>query len=134
MDVITMVQDRKKVLVVDDENLYRLAIKLLLRNNGVEIVDAQNGKEALEKLLSAQKTDEPFDLLLTDIKMSGMNGVELIDELAERGITVPTVVISGHLNDDLTSALSRRGCVDIFDKPFIPEDFIERVMGILERS
>jgi len=66
----------KNILVVDDEIEMRIALETTLKREGHQIILAENGKQALEKL-----NEDSFDLVLTDVKMPKMNGVELLKAL-----------------------------------------------------
>lgn len=82
---------------MEDEAIVRFYLKVTLSNINGEVVDTKGGEEALILL----ETDPNFDLIITDIKMSGMGGFDFIDELDRRGFhDMPIVVESAYLTDD----------------------------------
>ncbi|MCK5308285.1 MAG: response regulator, partial [Zetaproteobacteria bacterium] len=69
----------QKVLIVDDADDLRFSIEVILRMNGYETFSARNGKEALDQVVSSQISGERFDLIITDIVMPEMSGIELME-------------------------------------------------------
>ncbi len=122
---------KKHILVVDNEIHLRSSIKLLLRSRGYEVSDAENGKVALEKILVATMCNTAFDLLILDIQMPKMNGLELIDELRNRHIEIPVLIITGYGDRGLLMELMRRGCNQYLDKPFNEKVMLLKVTMIL---
>jgi|WetSurMetagenome_2_1015567.scaffolds.fasta_scaffold573151_1 two-component system, OmpR family, response regulator len=118
------------ILVVDDEPHFRFGTGLALRRAGYAITEAADGKEALLLLENSRETC-PFDLMLVDVQMPGMSGVELVEEVRKQDGDIPIFVISAFLDKSLTDELSRQGCKDILHKPFEPGDLIERVFRVL---
>ena len=80
-----------KVLIIDDERSIRNTLKEILEFEGHQITLAENGASGLEAAAAAN-----FDVIFCDIKMPGMDGVEVLDKLAESGNETPVVMISGH--------------------------------------
>lgn len=82
------------IILVDDEPLVRLTIQSLgsWQNHGFQFTEAGNGREALEKL----ESDHGFDIILTDISMPKMNGIELIKEVKTRNPSIPIIVLSAY--------------------------------------
>jgi CheY-like chemotaxis protein len=127
---------RRHVLIVDDEPNFRFSTGIALRRAGYAITEAENAEQALSLItrayghdLSLCQSGRPpsFDLLLVDIQMPGMSGVELIDEVRRRNIGVPIFVVSGFADKRLSDELRRRGCFDLLNKPFEPVELIEKV-------
>jgi DNA-binding NtrC family response regulator len=106
-----------KILVVDDEMLLERLLKLRfrkkIRERELEFVFAQNGREALEKLLA----DRQFDMVLTDLNMPEMDGFTFLEQLQEIDSHLPAVVMSG--DEDMTSMKTamNRGALDFMTKP-----------------
>ena len=119
----------KKILLADDSNIMRMVLVMHLRRfTGAKITEAVNGQEALIKL-----TQEKFDLLLTDINMPEMNGIELVRHV--RGglkSEIPIIIITtkGEVRDrELGMSLGANGYLT---KPVIVKDLIMSVVTLLE--
>jgi two-component system chemotaxis response regulator CheY len=121
------------ILIVDDSLLMRTALKRTIDMVGIEtasITEASNGIEALEVLES-----NPVDLILTDINMPEMNGIELIHCLKEKSeyANIPVIVITTESSTARIEDLQEEGIQDYLHKPFTPEEFretITRSLGI----
>ncbi len=122
---------KKHILVIDNEVHIRSSIRLLLRSEGYEVSAAENGIVALEKILDATICNSAFDLLILDIQMPKMNGLELIDELRNRHIEIPVLIITGYGDRGLLIELMRRGCNQYLDKPFNEDVMLLKVKIIL---
>ncbi|MHB1318529.1 MAG: sigma-54-dependent transcriptional regulator [Anaerolineae bacterium] len=103
----------RRVLVVDDEPSVRAFCVRALANQGYTVRTAFSGQEALALL-----TDEPFDLLVADVRMPGMSGLELMDRITALGLDVPTIIITGLGTLDNSIQALRAGAVDFVTKPF----------------
>jgi CheY-like chemotaxis protein len=115
---------KRRILIVDDEKTFQFSAQIALRRAGYRTEAAGDGVEALGKILESEERSDPFDLLLLDIRMPRMSGVELIDELIRRGKFLPTVVISSFLDRGLILELESKGCSTILEKPFPPQELV----------
>ena len=123
---------RLNVLVVDDSQTARAIILKTLRLTGLdwgELYEAANGREALAKL-----ADHWIDLILTDIHMPEMNGLELIEQLNEDGVlgTTPVIVMSTDGNRDQIDMLRQKGVRAYLRKPFTPEDACVTIQTVMQ--
>lgn len=119
------------VLIVDDSVIIRKMVARTLGMADIELGEihfAENGKEALEKLDAHW-----IDIVLADINMPVMGGVELIEEMNRRELTatIPVVVISTERSRERIEALRERGVKAYLNKPFTPEDFARVIKGLL---
>ena len=121
----------KQILLADDELTFRKALSGILEDEGYEVTVVSNGKEALEDIITHSENGEPYDLLLTDIRMPMMTGFEVMDELKEHGIQVPTIVITGYGNKEAKHTAVSKGCNDYLDKPFEPETILTKITQML---
>jgi phosphoserine phosphatase RsbU/P len=126
-------QNKKHVLLVEDEEDLLYAMRLKLVREGYDVTVANNGKEGLQWFNEATKKQKTFDLLITDIQMPDLTGTELMQEVRKIDPEVPTLVITGYGDKDLVVELMRLGCLDYLDKPFRPSEFLERVRQVLEK-
>ncbi|HIZ86100.1 MAG TPA: sigma-54 dependent transcriptional regulator [Candidatus Coprenecus stercoravium] len=101
-----------KILIIDDERSIRNTLKEILEFEGHEITLAEDGASGLEAA-SAKN----FDVIFCDIKMPGMDGVEVLDKLAESGNEAPVVMISGHGSIDTAVECIKKGAYDFIQKP-----------------
>ncbi|MGM0377400.1 MAG: sigma-54-dependent transcriptional regulator [Bacteroidota bacterium] len=101
-----------KILVIDDQKSIRNTLKDILEYEGHEVILAQDGPEGLEKF-GADK----FDVVLLDIKMPEMDGMEVLDKIMEKAPDIPVIMISGHGNIDTAVDAIKKGAYDFIEKP-----------------
>lgn len=101
-----------KILIIDDERSIRNTLKEILEFEGHEIILAEDGNVGLE---AAGNTN--FDVIFCDIKMPGMDGMEVLDKLSEKAIDVPVIMISGHGSIDTAVECIKKGAFDFIQKP-----------------
>ena len=109
----------KRVLVVDDEENIRVMLATVLEQEGFEVGTAPGGREALEIL-----TDQPFDFLLTDVRMAKMTGLELLGRVREAHPELVVIVMSAYGNVDSALEAIKKGAYDYISKPFKPAEVI----------
>ena len=124
---------RKHILVADDEQNTLMTMQFILEVANYRVTTAENGQEALDDILGSRNTDSPIDLLITDIQMPGLTGLELIDELNRLKMDIPFLAITGYGDCELMTELANRGCERCMDKPIDEEELIESVTALLER-
>ena len=116
-----------RILVVDDEQQITRVLRTSLQSNGHEVTVAQDGADALAKFMKA----EP-ELVITDLAMPGMDGIELTREIRERS-QVPIIVLSVRGNDDSKVAALDEGADDYITKPFSIQELLARVRVQMRR-
>lgn len=121
-----------RILFVDDESGFRFAAAVALRRGGYRVEEAADGTEALAKILSSRDAGDPFDLVVTDIRMPAMSGIELIDALVERGVRTAVCAITCFGDRSLLAELAGKGCTEHLEKPFDPEKLVAWVGGRLK--
>lgn len=121
-----------KTIVVDDENRIRRGIERLVQSCGNEFDIVGSFKNGLELIDSYQREKLEFDLLFTDIKMPGMDGLELIKEL-KKWASFEAVVISGFNDFKYLQTAIREGAIDYMVKPLMRDEFRKQVVKIKER-
>lgn len=115
-----------KILVVDDSREIReFVIQYILKPNDFQVVEATNGTEAMQVLLK-----EEIHLMLLDLEMPQMDGLEVLDELYERKIEIPVILMTYHGSEAIAVEVFRKGVRDYVIKPFTPEE----VLSSIERA
>jgi DNA-binding response OmpR family regulator len=117
------------ILVVDDEKNIRLTLSQSLDPLGLEIQTAVNGEEALHKL-----QEEDFSVILLDLKMPGMDGLEVLRRIRERWPKTLVIIITAHGTIDSAVEAMKLGAADFVQKPFSPKEIRKTVSQVLERE
>ncbi len=123
-----------RILVAEDEKQILRSLVTILECAGYRVDGAKDGHEAMDKALKAHGGSEPVDLLLTDIFMPGMTGLELIGKMRNRGLRFPVIAITGRGDDKMAAQLRKLGCLHFIDKPFEPDELLESVAEALPSS
>ena len=101
-----------RILIADDERAIRYSLKEILEMEDYQVDTAENGIEAVEK---AEK--EKYDAIFCDIKMPGMDGMEVLDRLVADGVESPVIMISGHADIQIAVECIKKGAFDFIGKP-----------------
>src|SRR4026209_837877 len=104
---------KSRILVIDDEAAIRDSLKMTLEYEGYEFIGAATGQEGL-----ALAEREAPDLVLLDVKMPGMAGIEVLERLRNMNDTLPVVVVSGHGTIGTAVEATKKGAFDFIEKPF----------------
>ncbi|MBV8145028.1 MAG: response regulator transcription factor [Gammaproteobacteria bacterium] len=117
------------VFVVDDDEGVRNSLRFLLKSVGLTTRALASASEFLE----AYKHNQPGCLVL-DVRMPGMSGMELQQQLNLRGATLPVIFITGHGDIPMAVEAMQHGAFDFLQKPFRDQDLIDRIQRALERD
>ena len=123
-----------RALIVDDSSVMRKIVERSLRQAGLDellVREAGTGVEALEILAS-----QPFDLILTDINMPSMDGLEFVRQIRERKLAadVPVIMITTESSEEHVKQAIQAGARGYIRKPFTPEQVKERVLPLLSAA
>ena len=125
-----MVQgSRARILVVDDEEHVRRVLSLMLAGEGYQVVTAAGGREALERF-----QDEVFDLVILDLRMPDLDGLEVLSRLRAAEPDQTVVMITAYASVDTALTAMKRGAFDYIGKPFQEEEILAVVAKALERA
>jgi len=116
---------KRLVLVAEDDPDMRRLVATLLRMAGHRVVEASDGTEVLSHIGSA-----PIDVIVSDINMPGLSGLDLIAALREARRRTPVVLITAFGTDEMRTIAADLGAVAVLDKPFAPEDLRTAVAGV----
>ena len=106
-----------KILVVDDEKRIRDACRTMLANEGFEVALAENGYAGLKKI-----EEEHFDIILLDLMMPGMRGIDLLTHVKSKHPDTLVIVITGYATLEHAVEAMKKGAFDFISKPFSPQD------------
>lgn len=118
-----------RILIIDDEKSIRRTLREILEYENFKVEEAQDG---LEGLNLAQK--EKFDIILCDIKMPKMDGMEALDKLMEAAVDAPVVMISGHGNIETAVEAVKKGAYDFIQKPLDLNRLLVTIRNALDKS
>jgi DNA-binding NtrC family response regulator len=118
-----------KILVVDDEHLIRWSLEQNLKKQGYEVVVASNGEEALK-----QVHEDPPDLVLLDIQMPGLTGLEVLEKVKEIDEDIVAIMITAHGGLETAVSAMRMGAYDYINKPFNLDELAIVIRKALETS
>jgi DNA-binding response OmpR family regulator len=119
--------DRRRVLVVDDEERMVRFIRMNLEHDGFQVMEALNGKQAIDKL-----RDTP-DLVLLDVMMPDIDGFEVLETIREVS-SVPVIMLTARGEEDDRVRGLELGADDYITKPFSPRELVSRVKAVLRRT
>ncbi|HZB45001.1 MAG TPA: sigma-54 dependent transcriptional regulator [Pyrinomonadaceae bacterium] len=119
---------RKSILVVDDEKPQREILEEILSGEGYDVTPAASGEAALRIA-----RERRFDLALTDLKMTGMDGIELLSKLLAYDSSIIVILLTAHGSIDSAKEALRRGAFDYLEKPFDQETLLDTIRRALAR-
>ncbi len=117
------------VFVVDDDEGVRNSLRFLLKSVGLET----RALGSADEFLAAYQPGQPGCLVL-DVRMPGMSGLELQQQLNLRGAVIPVIFITGHGDIPMAVEAMQQGACDFLQKPFRDQDLIDRIQRALERD
>jgi two-component system response regulator AtoC len=126
---VTASGGRRHVLIVDDEESIRHMLAVLLAKEGYETTAVASGEEALVELGA-----RPYDVVLADIRMPKLGGLELVDELKKRGLTATIILMSAFGSIDIAIEAMKRGAYDYVSKPFRVDEVVLALRKAEERE
>jgi len=124
---------RYHILVVDDEETTLRSMAMALEKAGYEVSEAPDGTAALEKVKEAQAGESQFDLLVSDIGLPTISGLELLSRIEDMGIHLPSLIITGQVDEELVTRLEEKGGL-VLPKPFPGSHLLELVEQVLGGS
>jgi DNA-binding NtrC family response regulator len=110
------------VLIIEDEQIVADALKMIMEDQGYEVVLAPCGREGFE-----QSARRKFDLTITDVNLPDISGLDVLLRLRETAPRHPVIVITAHSTPEIVSAAKERGALEVLSKPFLPSDIISLV-------
>ena len=118
-----------KILVVDDDAGTLTALNVGLSSFGHRVVIAENASKALEIIETSGET-EPVDLLITDLRMPGMNGLDLIFAVRKEKPDLACILMTAYGNEVIRKEAERLGLCGYIEKPFSPEKLLTSISNL----
>jgi DNA-binding NtrC family response regulator len=119
---------RKSILVVDDEKIQREILETILSGEGYDVTTASSGEAAMKFV-----ADRHFDLVLTDLKMTGMSGLDLLKSLTDFDKSIIVILLTAHGTIDSAVDALRLGAFEYLQKPYDSEKLLETVSRALKK-
>src|ERR1017187_612105 len=116
-----------KILVVDDEEIIRESLSFILRKEGYEVDEAENGRVAQSKLLEGK-----YDIVVTDLEMPQMRGIELLEEIKKLDIHTSIIIITAFGSLDTAISALRAGASDYILKPIEFDELLIKLKRMFE--
>ncbi|EPR41585.1 response regulator receiver protein [Desulfovibrio sp. X2] len=120
--------DKLRYLVVDDEDRFRQSLIRLLEAKGMRAEGASDGRAALRAL-----EQKPYDVILLDVKMPGMDGVQALPRIRELAPQAEVIVLTGHASVDDAALLMERGASEYLVKPCGVNEILDTVAVLRDR-
>jgi two-component system C4-dicarboxylate transport response regulator DctD len=117
------------ILIVDDEDMVRTALEQWLRLSGFDTATAANAHEALAAI-----DDRHPHVVLTDVRMPGLSGMDLLRSIAERGLPTEVILITGHGDVPMAVEAMRAGAFDFLQKPYVPDQLVHSISRAAEQA
>src|SRR4030088_3063082 len=117
-----------RVLIVDDQRNMRTTTALVLRQQGYQVTEAESGEAALSRLLA-----EPFDVVLTDLKMAPLDGIAVLKGALEISPSTQVIVMTGYGTVESAVEAMQQGAYDYISKPFTEAELLMRVQRAMEK-
>src|SRR6516164_10697713 len=124
-----MPSENKTVHVIDDDEALRHSLKFLLESAGIEVVT----HESANAFLDIVSKIEPA-CIITDVRMPGLSGIDLLHRMRALKLDVPVVVITGHADVPLAVEAMKVGAADFFEKPFDDDQLVASVRAALQQQ
>ncbi|MBI1976428.1 MAG: response regulator [Candidatus Omnitrophica bacterium] len=118
---------KKRILLIDDDHLVTLTLSRLLTNAGYEVIAVENGQEAIEKV-----TQMDFDLIISDVRMPGVDGVEVVEKIrtilkSSNRDLIPEIFITGFAEGNRHDQAKNMQASDLIYKPFDKDQFLASI-------
>ncbi|QYO68043.1 sigma-54-dependent transcriptional regulator [Leptolyngbya sp. 7M] len=117
---------KRRILIAEDEELMRAILRRLFEGEGFEVSAADSAENAIKAL-----AEQSFDVVITDIKMAGMTGIDLLDRIKTLDEYAMVIIITAFSSVETAVAALRKGAYDYVTKPFVNEELLQTVNNAL---
>ncbi|MBF0258792.1 MAG: response regulator [Desulfamplus sp.] len=119
------------ILIVDDSWLTRRGVKRILSAQGYDVSEAENGLQAMEMIVASQSQ---VDLIILDLLMPEMNGMEFLENMKVHGISLPVIVLTADIQHTVREKCIGLGASEFMNKPPDPEQLIQIVNVFFDKT
>ncbi|MBT5632498.1 MAG: response regulator [Nitrospina sp.] len=119
-----------KILIIDDESEVREVLRIHLESANYNVIEAVDGEEGVNMMKSGSNLLQ-VGMIICDIRMPKVNGIEAIDYLKQNAPSIPIVVVTGYPDSDLAVSLLKKGVKDYMVKPIEKARLLEKVAEVL---
>ncbi|MCD8554471.1 response regulator [Seleniivibrio sp.] len=123
---------RKKVLLIDDEEHFRNSVKIALKREGIQVTDEQDGSDGLRNIILSMATGSLYDLIILDIMMPGLTGIDILEFFIQNEVSIPVIVVTGYMDYDLRFFCSHIKKIKVMEKPFSHDKLVGQVLEMLK--
>lgn len=120
---------KKKVLVIDDEQIVLNSVNKILGQGGYEVETSLSGRQGLEWALG-----KSYDLVLTDVRMPDMGGMLILREVRKAKPAMPVIIITGYANVQSAMQAMKLGAAEYIEKPFTPDQLLKAVSNAVDHA
>ncbi len=128
---VVHVGQQQRILIVEDDESVRKFLSLSLKRLNFEVLEAENGQKALDVLLKQKKE---VDLVLTDLIMPGMNGLELAEQLKKNNIKIPVIFGTGYADEHVEKLIDGNIQDFVVHKPYSVEEIVKKINHLIRKS
>jgi len=114
---VLMEKQKLRIMVIDDENIVGKRLKPALEKTGDIVETFEEGETALSRF-----DEEPFDIVVTDIRMEKINGIEILERILLKSSRTKVIIITGYATVEVAREALSKGAFDFITKPFKPDD------------
>jgi DNA-binding NtrC family response regulator len=118
-------ENKLRIMVIDDENIVGKRLKPALEKTGDIVETFEDGKKALERF-----DEQPFDIVVTDVRMDEIDGIEVLEQILARSNKTKVIIITGYATVEVAREALTKGAFDFIAKPFKPND----LRAIIDRA
>jgi DNA-binding NtrC family response regulator len=121
--------DKPRVLIVDDEERFRTTLRKLLAVRGLDAAEVGGAREAFEAI-----RENPFDVVLLDVKMPEMDGIEALAEIKKENPQIEVIILTGHASVDAAVEIMKLGGYEYLLKPCAIDELMLKIEAAFERK
>ena len=123
---------KKIAITIDDDSLSRFIINTSVRKFDFDLIEAASGSEALRKILDKKLMNMDISLMIVDMMIPGMTGLELIESLKRLNIHIPMIAVSEYLDKTLTDSLFNLNIFHILQKPYKSDELEKNIKIVMK--